>query len=170
MESQELAALYDAHADAVFGFLLSMTHSEADSRDIMQDLFVKMGRGKGSSTEIRNPRAYLLRAAHRLVIDASRRREVRRRNEGEAGHAENRSTFCPESDPDREAFRQGMEAALAELPEEQRAAVHLKLWGGLSFEEIAQTLGINANTAASRYRYGVDKLRERLRPLYDEIK
>ena len=48
--------------------------------------------------------------------------------------------------------------------------VHLKLWEGLTFEQIAELLGIPLNTAASRYRYGLDKLRERLRPLYDEIK
>ena len=40
----------------------------------------------------------------------------------------------------------------------------------MTFEAIAETLGIPLNTAASRYRYGIDKLRERLRPLYEELK
>jgi RNA polymerase sigma-70 factor (ECF subfamily) len=48
--------------------------------------------------------------------------------------------------------------------------VHLKLWEHQTFEEIAQILDIPPNTAASRYRYGLDKLRLRLRPLYEEIK
>jgi RNA polymerase sigma-70 factor (ECF subfamily) len=48
--------------------------------------------------------------------------------------------------------------------------LHLKLWEKLTFDAIAQTLDIPPNTAASRYRYGIDKLRERLRPIYDEIK
>jgi len=48
--------------------------------------------------------------------------------------------------------------------------VHLKLWEGLTFEQIAGTLDIPLNTAASRYRYGIDKLRGHLRLLYDEIK
>ena len=60
-------------------------------------------------------------------------------------------------------------AALGELPAEQRAVVHLKLWEGLTFEQIAELLDLPLNTAASRYRYGLDKLRQRLRPLYDEI-
>jgi RNA polymerase sigma-70 factor (ECF subfamily) len=47
--------------------------------------------------------------------------------------------------------------------------VHLKLWEGLTFEEIAAALETSANTAASRYRYGIDKMRARLRPFYDEI-
>ena len=45
-----------------------------------------------------------------------------------------------------------------------------KLWEGLTFEAIAEACGIPLNTAASRYRYGLDKLRARLRPLYEEIK
>ena len=53
---------------------------------------------------------------------------------------------------------------------EQRSVVHLKLWEGLTFEAIADVLEIPPNTAASRFRYGLDKLRERLRPLYEEIK
>ena len=54
--------------------------------------------------------------------------------------------------------------------EDQRAIVHLKLWERQTFDQIAATLGISPNTAASRYRYGLDKLRDRLRPVYDEIK
>ena len=73
-------------------------------------------------------------------------------------------------DPDEQAFRTAVAAALEELPSEQRVVVQLKLWGGLTFEQIAVLLGIPLNTAASRYRYGLDKLRERLRPLYDEIR
>ena len=74
------------------------------------------------------------------------------------------------SDADERSFRESLSAALTELPAEQRAVVHLKLWEGLTFERIAELLDIPPNTAASRYRYGLDKLRERLRPLYDEIK
>ncbi len=58
---------------------------------------------------------------------------------------------------------------MAVLPADQRAVVHLKLWEHLTFDEIAQALDLSANTAASRYRYGIDKLREALRPIYEEI-
>ena len=83
---------------------------------------------------------------------------------------ETAQVFAPASDPDEAAYRAELANALAELPAEQRAVVHLKLWENLTFEQIADTLEIPPNTAASRYRYGLDKLRERLRPLYDEIK
>jgi len=69
----------------------------------------------------------------------------------------------------KQAFRAALAEALAELPEDQRAVVHLKLWDGLTFEQIAGALEIPLNTAASRYRYGLDKLRGRLRPLYEEL-
>jgi RNA polymerase sigma-70 factor (ECF subfamily) len=48
--------------------------------------------------------------------------------------------------------------------------LHLKLWEELTFEEIAAALEIPPNTAASRYRYGIDKLRDRLRPIYEETR
>ena len=48
--------------------------------------------------------------------------------------------------------------------------VYLKLRAELTFEQVASALGISPNTAASRYRYGLDKLRTRLRPLYDELR
>ena len=65
---------------------------------------------------------------------------------------------------------EALSEALHELPPQQRAVVHLKLWEGLTFEAIADALDLPLNTAASRYRYGIDKLRQRLRPLYEEIK
>ncbi|HWI56577.1 MAG TPA: sigma-70 family RNA polymerase sigma factor, partial [Bacillota bacterium] len=80
------------------------------------------------------------------------------------------SPFAASTDPDEAAFRTELSAALGELPPEQRAVVHLKLWEGLTFGQIAATLDIPPNTAASRYRYGLDKLRALLRPFYEEIK
>ena len=78
--------------------------------------------------------------------------------------------FASVPNPDEQSFHHALAEALGELPEEQRAIVHLKLWEDLTFQAIAELLDIPRNTAASRYRYGLDKLRVRLRPLYDEIK
>ena len=46
----------------------------------------------------------------------------------------------------------------------------MKLWHGLTFEQIAETQQIPLNTAASRYRYALEKIRGLLKPLYDELK
>ena len=165
----ELERLYDAHAQALFAFLLNLTRSEADTRDLLQELFIKLARKPRLLNGVREERAFLIRLSHNAAIDLMRRRETR---EKAAEHlAENSwAIFASSSDPDEQAFRTVLAEALAELPPEQRTVVHLKLWGGLTFEQIAATLEIPMNTAASRYRYGLDKLRGQLRPFYEEIK
>jgi RNA polymerase sigma-70 factor (ECF subfamily) len=164
-----LERLYDDHAQALFAFLLNFTRDEADTRDVLQDVFAKLARRPELLSGARDERAFLLRLANNAAIDLMRRRGTRDRHHEQFG-VEAISMFAATSDPDEAAFRQELAAALGELPSEQRAVVHLKLWEGLTFEQIAATLEIPLNTAASRYRYGLDKLRVRLRPLYDEIK
>jgi RNA polymerase sigma-70 factor (ECF subfamily) len=164
-----LERLYDAHSQALFAFLLNFTRSETDTRDLLQELFVKLARHPELLKNIREERAFLIRLAHNLAIDLMRRRGTREKNYAQLAD-EIVSVFTPTTDPDEQSFRNALENALAELPAEQRAVVHLKLWEGLTFEQIADALNIPPNTAASRFRYGIDKLRERLRPLYEEIK
>ncbi len=165
----KLERLYDDHAQALFAFLLNLTRDEADTRDLLQDIFVKLARQPDLLDSARDERAFLLRLAHNAAIDLMRRRGTRDKHHEQFG-VEQISAFTQTNDPDETAFRAELSAALGELPADQRAVVHLKLWEGLTFEQIAAALEIPLNTAASRYRYGLDKLRERLRPLYDEIK
>ena len=165
----DLERLYDDHASALFAFLLSFTRKESDTRDLLQELFVKLSRKPELLERVQDERAFLLRLVHNLAIDWIRRRGTREQNY-ERMAQETSSIFTPSSDPDEQTFRDALAAALGDLPVEQRAVVHLKLWEGLTFEQIAELLAIPPNTAASRYRYGLDKLRQRLRPLYDEIK
>ena len=165
----DLERLYDEHASALFAFLLNFTRDENDTRDVLQEIFIKFARQPDLLASARDERAFLLRLAHNAAIDLMRRRGTRSKQHEQFG-AEQISAFAPTSDPDEAAFRSELSAALGELPAHQRAVVHLKLWAGLTFEEIAATLEIPPNTAASRYRYGLDKLRERLRPIYEEIK
>ena len=161
--------LYDAHASALFAFLLNLTRNEADTRDLLQEVFVKLARHPELLAAARDERPFLLRLAHNLAIDQMRRRRTREKSHERLGR-ESCPLFAPSDDPDEGAFRSMLSDAMGELPAEQRAVLHLKLWTGLTFEEIAATLNIPPNTAASRYRYGLDKLRHLLRPLYDEIK
>jgi RNA polymerase sigma-70 factor (ECF subfamily) len=165
----EIERLYDGHAQSLFAFLLNFTRDEADTRDLLQEIFVKLTREENLLRGVRDERAFLIRLAHNAAIDLLRRRGTRDKTK-ENFAAEKISLFAPAGDPDDNLFREEMAFALGELPEEQRTVVHLKLWEGLTFEEIAAALNISPNTAASRYRYGLDKLRVRLRPLYEEIK
>ena len=169
LRGPDLRRLYDGHAQPLYAFLLNLTRDEADTRDLLQDIFVKLARNPDSLDGVRDERAFLIRLAHNAAIDLIRRRGTRDKTRDQFA-AEIISPFAPTSDPDEQTFRAALAGALAELPTEQRVVVHLKLWDGLPFEQIADALDIPPNTAASRYRYGLDKLRERLRPLYEEMK
>lgn len=165
----DLERLYDEHAQVLFAFLLNFTRDETDTRDVLQEVFIKLARQPGLLRGVRDERAFLLRLAQNAAIDLMRRRGARDKYQQQFG-VQRVSSFAESADPDEAAFRAALSAALSELPPEQRAVVHLKLWEGLTFEQIAAALDLPVNTAASRYRYGLDKLRGRLRPLYEEIK
>jgi RNA polymerase sigma-70 factor (ECF subfamily) len=167
--SPNLGRLYDDHAQALYGFALNLLRHEADARDVLQDVFLKAARQPDLLQSVRDERGFLLRWAHNKAVDLMRRRGARERNYEELSR-QTGDVFAASPEADEQTFRRQLSSAMAELPPEQRAVVHLKLWEGLTFEAIAETLEIPANTAASRYRYALDKLRERLRPIYDEIK
>jgi len=161
--------LYDDHSPALFAFLLNLLRNEADTQDVMQELFIKLARRPALLENVRDECGFLLRLSHNLAIDLMRRHGTREKNYNQLAQ-EPMALFANSPDPDEQTFRETLAAALGELSADQRAVVHLKLWEKLTFEAIAETLEIPPNTAASRYRYGIDKLRERLRPIYEEIK
>ena len=169
MNFDKLRHLWDGHAKAVYAYLLHLTHSEADAKDFLQDVFCRLAREPELLERLSaEPRGYLLRQARNAVIDQARRREVRERvfakinalRHGEAADAE---------DPDNPLLQRALAEALRKLPEEQRAVVHARLWKKQTLEEFAAAANVSINTAASRYRYGLDKMREHLRSLYEDL-
>ena len=114
-------------------------------------------------------RSLLLAMTHRAVIGRYRRAESRQRTLDRVA-AEAVQPFAASDDPDEQNFREAVAGAMATLPEEQRAVAHLHLWERLTFSEIAEVLDLSANTAASRYRYALNKLQGALRSLYEEIR
>jgi RNA polymerase sigma-70 factor (ECF subfamily) len=160
----DLARLYDDHAPTLFAFLLNVTRNETETRDVMQEAFARLAARPERFGGVRDERGFLLRLAHNLAIDQTRRRTAHANAIERAAH-EPTELFEKAPDPDTKAFQKAVASAMEELPEDQRAVVHLKIWEELTFVEIAETLGIPANTAASRYRYALDKLEALLRPL-----
>jgi RNA polymerase sigma-70 factor (ECF subfamily) len=165
----DLARIYDDHAQRLFAFLLTLTRREDDTREILQELFIRLARQPEIMAGVRDERAFLLRLAHNLAVDTVRRRAARQRGQ-ERVRDQATELFAGCEDPDLATFQDALTRALSDLPVEQRAVVQLKLWAGLTFGQIADALEISPNTAASRYRYAIDKLRGQLRPLYDEIR
>jgi RNA polymerase sigma-70 factor (ECF subfamily) len=164
----DLGRIYDEHASSLFAYLFNLTRNEAETRDLLQDLFCKLARCPPALAHVRDERAWLIRLAHHLFIDGYRRRASRERTADRAA-GEGAHIFEPADESDEESFRRALSDAMQTLPVDQREIVHLKLWEEMTFADIAATLGISLNTAASRYRYGIDKLRDALRPLYEEV-
>lgn len=122
----EVGRLYDEHAQPLYAFLLNLTRDEPDTRDVLQEIFVQLAHQPHLLDGIRDERAFLLRLAHNAAIDLIRRRGTRERTR-ESFVAEIISPFAPAKDPDEQTFRDELARALAELPADQRAVVHLKL-------------------------------------------
>lgn len=146
-------ALYREQAPGLvlYGRALGLSHGEAE--DVIHEVFQQLLRLEQPPAE---PRRYLLRAYRNRALN--HRRSLWRRV---AREFESRGWF------EREAETPPHELAamrcLAGLPPEQREVIVLKLWHRHTFEEIGELLGLSPNTAAGRYRYGLQKLRACLR-------
>jgi RNA polymerase sigma-70 factor (ECF subfamily) len=136
------------------------TASLADAEDAVQDAFVRFWRRQRSLPG--EPMALLLTSIRRAALDSGRSRSRRTARETEAGGSE--PLFEPLCEPGSagDDRRSAIEDALGRLPPDQREVLALKIWGGLTFSQIAQHLEIPPNTAASRYRYALAVLRREL--------
>jgi RNA polymerase sigma-70 factor (ECF subfamily) len=136
--------------------------SPADAEDAVQDGLVRVWRKRREFNE--DSIALLFTAVKRSALDRARSQERRRQREQrlveERADDDGASWF--EYDPESRERRAHIERALRTLPSEQREVLTLKIWGELTFQQVAKTLGIPANTAASRYRYALEALRRTL--------
>jgi RNA polymerase sigma-70 factor (ECF subfamily) len=94
----EIERLYDEHAQALYAFLLNLTRDEADTRDLLQNIFVKLARDPKLLAGVRDERAFLIRLAHNAAIDLMRRRGTRDKTR-ENFAADSISLFAPTTDP-----------------------------------------------------------------------
>src|SRR5271170_2824970 len=95
----EIERFYDEHAQPLFAFLLNFTRDEQDTRDVLQEIFVKLSREPELLAGVREERAFLIRLVHNAAIDLMRRRGTRERAR-ENFAAEIISPFAPSNDPD----------------------------------------------------------------------
>jgi len=148
LNRDQVRRLYEEHSRGLLAYACSFTTSFAAAQDVVHQVFERLLRG---SIEINGPaRPYLYRAVRNASLNQAR------------NHA--REVGLNDGWLDNPAGMQqtGLElqSALNELPEEQRDVIALHIWAEMSFDEIGRALEISANTAASRYRYGLTKLRE----------
>jgi RNA polymerase sigma-70 factor (ECF subfamily) len=154
---EAFAALYDRLGPALFRVARVMLGSREDAEDVVQEVFVGLVRARHKLAGVDNLRAYAFAALRRAAVrSAGARRERPVAPQDLAGVA------APEPAALGAERAAQLERALRALPAEQRELIALKVDGGLTFAEVAGLLGISANTAASRYRYALEKLRAAL--------
>ena len=159
-DPEAFAALYDRLALRLLGAARTMTGSLADAEDVVQDLFVELARGRARLAAVADLEAYVFTMLRNAVRRRSRRAALDRRAVVAIATGRQASSSLNESPP--ELPDDALAAAVAALPEAQREVVALKIDAGLTFAEIGAVTGTSLNTAASRYRYALEKLRTAL--------
>jgi RNA polymerase sigma-70 factor (ECF subfamily) len=147
-------ALYEEKAPGIilYGRALGLSHGEAE--DLLQETFVALLRLERPPEE---PVGYCLRCFRNRVLNYKRSLWRRLTRELES------AAWFEKSDDTTQAEKEAMRC-LESLPPEQREVIVLKIWNEFTFEAIAGLLGISPNTAAGRYRYGLNRLRTLLTP------
>ena len=149
--------LLDEHGSVLLMYARQWAGSHADAEEAVQQGFVRFWKSRHRDAE--NPLPLLFTMVKRSAIDQarSRSRRTERERRAEAERGERVSYF--ESTLESDERRRSIEAALEQLPDEQREVLVMKIWGDLTFRAIAESLEIPQNTAASRYRYALNTLR-----------
>lgn len=152
--------MYDAYSRPLFRYALALTSSTDDAEDAVQVVFVRVAREWKRLSRIDNVKAYLFSAVHNAAFNILRGKRRR-----EALHESICSEFVANQQLENSELRadlQDLREALLQLPVDQREVLVLKVFEQMTFKEIADTVGASLNTVASRYRYGIDKLRQAL--------
>jgi RNA polymerase sigma-70 factor, ECF subfamily len=157
-DEDALATIYDRFCTRLYRTAVGLCASHDDAEDVVHDTFLGLWNARTTISHIDDLTAYLF-ASLRYAAARQRKRLKRRRmildnieqRAKQDGLASNQDSTCDD-----------IRELLQSLPEEQREIVVMKIYGGLTFGEAANALGISANTAASRYRYALEKLRDRL--------
>jgi RNA polymerase sigma-70 factor (ECF subfamily) len=153
LDARALADLYALHGDRVFGYCVRVLGCEHDAADALQDTFTNLARrGVGAERDPDRLRFYVFAAARNACFDLQRRRRGDASLEAlrEAGAAVDpvETRALPEQAALDAATRATVFGALATVPERQRTAWVLRELGELSCGEVADHLGMNANSVA----------------------
>jgi RNA polymerase sigma factor (sigma-70 family) len=162
----------------LFQFIRKRVGDPGDAEDILQDVFYELIEAYRLMQPIEQVGAWLYRVARNRIIDRFRKQSRGAGNEIRAATEEDESFQLedllpsldagPEAAYARNVLFEELEAAIDDLPEEQRSVFVAHEIEGRSFKEIADETGVNINTLLSRKRYAVLHLRQRLKAIYEE--
>jgi RNA polymerase sigma-70 factor (ECF subfamily) len=148
----EIEQLYRQHGRALLLFAAAITGERSRAQDAIHHVFLKLLEDENlrQATDVK---AYLFSCVRNAALN-----DARARGRNVALADEELAWFEP---PSRDyAEEASLRHALMELPDDQRQVTVLHVWGELTFAQIADLLDISPNTAASRYRYALVRLRE----------
>lgn len=153
------AEFYDRHAPRALGLLVKLLGARGDAEDVLQEVFWQVWSRAGQYDAARStPQVWLYLLLRSRALDQLRRRR--------AGTAPPAYAAAGDSDPVRDLERgeasERVRQALAQLPEEQRSAITLAFYSGLTHEKVAQHQSIPVGTVKTRIRLGMKRLRDLL--------
>jgi RNA polymerase sigma-70 factor (ECF subfamily) len=147
--------LWDRYARDLLAYLQAILCSLHDAEDVLQMVFVRIVRKRHQLAKARCIDAYIFRIARNEAL----RLIGRRKADSTEKTVVDPWLFESESSGDSQDLTDRLQKALARLPQTQREVIVMKTYRHKTFLEIAQLLGLSQNTVASRYRYGMEKLR-----------
>ena len=158
--------LYRRHKGGLYRYLLRQCRDPAAAEELFQDVWMNLVRARAGYSVQARFTTYLYHLAHNRLIDHYRRHSRAAIESFDAAPDEAPAEFPDERQPPAadalDAKRQAgrLLALIAELPEAQREAFMLQQEAGMSVEEIARATGVSRETAKSRLRYAMAKLRQ----------
>jgi len=147
--------IWDRYAKDLLAYLQATLCSLHDAEDVLQTVFVRIVRKRHRLAKARNLDAYVYRIARNEAF-----RLIGRRKKNKAIAPVKESwLIVPENDLEPGDLAERLQAALERLPQPQREVIVMKIYGQKTFLDISRLLGLSQNTVASRYRYGMERLR-----------
>jgi RNA polymerase sigma factor (sigma-70 family) len=154
-DPSKLAKWFEAHAAPLVLYARQWVGDRARAEDVVQEVFVRL---MAQPIEPPNIKAWLHASVRHAAIDEARSSDRRRRREETAAAVRPASGWF-DARPDDLIDAQAAEQALQDLPPRQREVVVLRLWSGMTLQEISQVIGLPVSTAHDEYRRGLDAIR-----------
>ena len=160
-DQRSLEELYRRHSSRLYGLLLRMLRETGDAEEILQETFVDAWRRAGEYSASRGSvEAWLITIARSRAIDRIRNRGARLRLVKQSEQLA--MADAPQPEPPDVHAQTRLRKALGTLPPEQRRAIELAYWDGLSQSEISRETGDPLGTVKTRVRLGLQRLAELL--------
>ena len=163
-DQEAFASLYDALSPLVYGLVLRVVRDPAHSEEVTQEVFLEVWRqAKRFDADRGHARAWITVTAHRRAVDRVRAAQAASDRDLREGIRDFQSSYDDVEHRVEVALdSERVHRALESLTEAQRQAIHLAYYGGYTYPEVAQALGLPLGTVKTRIRDGMIRLRDAL--------